>query len=206
MSSAYAADPLLICRVVYLDVHRKHGHAQNDQFQDVRAVMLGGVELSEIWLPVVMLAVAIAVAVPGLLSVWRNAKAKEEVERRLERRGTRFMEPHKHVSPVDNLVLQVSNKVAPTDEEKVSEVRARLALAGLSHSSAVGQYYLARLICVIVPQVALLFALPYLGNFPPMIPLFGSVALLIIGLVGPSFYVDHLISARRASVRWAFRT
>ena len=103
-------------------------------------------------------------------------------------------------APVDNLVLQVSNKVAPTDEDKVSEVRARLALAGLTHSSAVGQYYLARLVSVILPQVGLLFALPYLGNFAPTIPLFASVALLIVGFVGPSFYVDHLISARQKPV------
>ena len=107
--------------------------------------MFGDLPLTDIWLPAAMLAVAVAVAVPGLLSVWRNAKAKEEVERRLERRGTQFMEPHKHVSPVDNLVLQVSSKVAPTNEEKVSEVRARLALAGLTHSSAISSAYQVQL-------------------------------------------------------------
>ena len=159
--------------------------------------MFGDLALTDIWLPVLMFAVAVAVAVPGLVSVWRNAKAKEEVERRLERRGTIFMEPHRRVSPIDTIVLQVANKAAPTDEEKVSVARARLQLAGLSHPSAVGQYYLARLICVIVPQVLLLFGLPYLSGFPPMVPVFGSVALLIVGLVAPSFYVDSLISKRQ---------
>jgi tight adherence protein C len=166
--------------------------------------MFGDLPFTDIWLPIAMLAVAVAVAVPGVLSVWRNAKAKEEVERRLERRGTQFMEPHKHVSPVDNLVLQVSSKVAPTNEEKVSEVRARLALAGLTHSSAVGQYYLARLVCVILPQLALLFMLPYLSNFQSTVPLFISVGLLIVGLVAPSFYVDHLISARQSQCSLGF--
>lgn len=166
--------------------------------------MFSDLPLSDIWLPALMLGVAVMVAVPGLLSVWRSAKAKEEVERRLERRGTQFMEPRKHISPVDNLVLQVSSKVAPTDEEKVSEARARLALAGLTHPSAVGQYYLARLVCVIVPQVGLLFALPYFADMPTTVPLMTSVALLIIGLIGPSFYVDHLISARQSQCSLGF--
>ena len=160
--------------------------------------MFGGVSLADIWIPALMAGLAAIIAVPGILSVWRNAKAKEEVERRLDRRGTKFMEPRSKVSPVDNVVLQVSNKVAPTDEEKVSEVRARLALAGLTHPSAVGQYYLARIVGVILPQIALLFALPYLSDFPPTVPLFASVALLVVGLVGPSFYVDHLIGARQS--------
>jgi tight adherence protein C len=160
--------------------------------------MFGDLALTDIWLPVLMFAVAVAVAVPGLVSVWRNAKAKEEVERRLERRGTIFMEPHRRVSPIDNIVLQVANKAAPTDEEKVSVARARLQLAGLNHPSAVGQYYLARLVCVIVPQILLLFSLPYLSDLPAIVPLFASVALLVVGLVGPSFYVDSLISKRRS--------
>ena len=159
--------------------------------------MFDDLAFSDIWVPALMMAVAVLVAVPGLLSVWRNARAKEDVERRLERRGTSFMEPRRKVSPLDNMVLEVANRAAPTDEEKVSVVRARLQLAGLNHPSAVGQYYLARLVCVIVPQIALLFSLPYLGDFPVTIPLFASVALLVIGLVGPSFYVDSLISKRK---------
>ena len=166
--------------------------------------MFGDLALSDVWLPVLMFAVAAVVAVPGLLSVWRNAKAKDEVERRLERRGTGFMEPRQHVSPFDKMVLQVANKTAPTDEEKVSVARARLQLAGLTHPSAVGQYYLARLICVIVPQIVLLLSLPYLGGLPPTLPLFGSLALLIIGIVAPSFYVDRLISKRQSQCSLGF--
>ena len=166
--------------------------------------MLSGIDFREIWLPLLLAAAAIMIAVPGLLSVWRNAKAKEDVERRLERRGTGFMEPRQRLNALDGLVLQVANKAAPTDEEKMSAARARLALAGLTHPSAVGQYYLARLVCVFVPQVILLLSLPYLSDFPPTIPLFASVALLIVGLVAPSFFVDHLISQRQAQCSAGF--
>lgn len=160
--------------------------------------MLSDFTSLDFWLPAIMLSVAVLIAVPGILSVWRNAKAKEEVERRLERRGTRFMEPRNRVSPIDNMVLQVANKAAPTDEKEVSAARARLQLAGLTHPSAVGQYYLARLVCVIVPQLILLLSLPYIGDQSPMVLLFVSVGLLVIGLVAPSFYVDSLISKRQA--------
>ena len=167
--------------------------------------MIFGFAFADVWLPALMLVAAIAIAVPGMLSIWRNAKAKEEVERRLERRGTGFMEPRdRRATPLDNMVMQVANKAAPTDEKTVSAVRARLQLAGLTHPSAVGQYYLSRLVCVIVPQVALLFALPYLGGFPPTVPLFVSLGLLIIGLVAPSFYVDHLIGKRRRQCSLGF--
>lgn len=166
--------------------------------------MIFGLPLADIWLPALMLVAAIGIAVPGLLSVWRNAKAKEDVERRLERRGTSFMEPRARVSPIDGFVLKVADKAAPTNEETVSAARARLQLAGLTHPSAVGQYYLARLVCVIVPQVLLLFALPYLSGFPPTVPLFASLGLLIVGLVAPSFYVDNLISTRQSQCSLGF--
>lgn len=166
--------------------------------------MLNDLGLLDTWVPLLMFAAAMLIAVPGLVSFWRNAKAKEEVERRLERRGTGFMEPRKRLSPIDGMVLQVANKTAPTDEETVSAVRARLALAGLTHPSAVGQYYLARLVCVILPQIVLLFSLHYFSEMSPMVPLLASVALVIVGLVGPSFYVDHLISQRQSQCSAGF--
>lgn len=159
---------------------------------------------SDIWVPAGMLAVAVLIAVPGVLSVWRNAKAKEDVERRLERRGTSFMEPRQRMSALDSLVLKFAAKAAPTNEETVSAVRARLALAGLTRSSAVGQYYLARLVCVIAPQVLLLLALPYLGGVPPMYLLLGSISMVLAGIVAPSLYVDHLIGKRKRTCSSGF--
>jgi len=127
----------------------------------------------------------------------RNVRAKDEVSRRLERRGQGFDQPKKRASVVDEVVASFASKAAPTDEEEMSAARARLVQAGFTHPSAVGRYYLVRLVCVVAPQLVLLLALPYMGGLPQLAPLLGSVGLVLAGLIGPTLYIDQRISKRR---------
>ena len=148
--------------------------------------------------PVAMFVVAALLAAPAILGFFRSWQAKEDLERRLERRGSQPREAGKrNESRIGRAVTGLADRAAPTNEEAVSAARAQLIQAGFTNPNAVGRYYFVRFLAVVVPQVLLLLALPYLGNLPNMMPLLISVALVIIGLIAPGFYLDSRIGKRR---------
>ena len=53
-----------------------------------------------------------------------------------------------------------ADNAAPASGDEVNAVRGKLNLAGFPQKNAVSRYFAARFVCVVVPQVALLFALP----------------------------------------------
>ena len=62
--------------------------------------MLDMLNLGQNWIPAAMFAAAMLLAIPGTLSFMRNVRAKDEVSRRLERRGQGFDQPKKRASVV----------------------------------------------------------------------------------------------------------
>ncbi|MEZ5954595.1 MAG: type II secretion system F family protein [Hyphomonas sp.] len=160
--------------------------------------MFDGFTLQQSLVPGLMFVAAMLLAIPGTLSFMRNVRAKDEVERRLERRGQPGSEPVKRrAGAFDEVVASFASKAAPTDEEEMSTARARLVQAGFTHPAAVGRYYLVRLLCVVVPQLLVLLALPYLGGLPPLAPLLISVGLVLAGLMGPPMVIGQRISKRQ---------
>lgn len=159
--------------------------------------MFDGLTLQQSVVPGLMFVAAMLLAIPGALSFLRNVRVKDEVDRRLERRGNGIDLPRQKQSALKDTVAKFASKAAPTDEEEMSVARAKLVQAGFTHPSAVGRYYLARLVCVVAPQVVLLLALPYLGKLPQMAPLMISVTLVLGGLMAPPFYLSQRIGKRR---------
>ena len=150
------------------------------------------------WIPAAMFVIAVLVAVPGILSFLRSWRAKEDLERRLERRTTAPREDGpRNESRIGRAMIGFADSAAPDDEEKVSAARAKLVAAGYTNPNAVGRYFLARFVCVVVPQIGLLLALPYLGGLPKMMPLTISVGLVIMGLMAPSFFLSQKTTKRQ---------
>lgn len=151
------------------------------------------------WLPALMLALVPLVAVPGIMAFWRSFKAKEDLERRLERKHMRSPEQEeaRNESRIGRAVIGLANKATPVDEEKISVVRAKLIQAGYTEPHAVGRYFATRLISVLLLPILFLLALPYLGKLPTMAILSGCIIAVGAGLIGPDFFLNQRISKRQ---------
>ncbi|KCZ51604.1 type II secretion system F family protein [Hyphomonas pacifica] len=147
-------------------------------------------------IPIVMLALAGFLALPAILAFVRSWRAKEDLERRLERRHSRPREDSpRNESRIGRAVIGLANKATPQNEEAVSAVRGKLNKAGFTGPNAVARYYVARLICLGVPPVILLIALPYM-KLSSMMILMISIGLVIIGLLAPDFYLNKKAKQR----------
>ena len=147
-------------------------------------------------IPIVMLAIAGVLAVPAIMAFVRSWKAKEDLERRLERRGSRpAPQEARNDSRIGRAVIGLGNRATPSNEEAVSAVRAKLLQAGFTNQAAVGRYYVARIECVVLPQVALLIALPQLDGVSKQTLLMVSIGLIIAGLLAPDMFVSRRAKA-----------
>lgn len=153
-----------------------------------------------------MFALAMIVAIPGMLSVVRSARNEEQVMSRLQRGGQRgqLLNENRNQSRIGKAVIGFGQNAAPEDEGEVSAIRSKLMRAGFPHSSAIGKYYFARFVCVVVPQFILLMALPYMESLPDIVPLVSCLVLIIAGLALPSFWVQRRIEARQQACSQAF--
>jgi tight adherence protein C len=161
------------------------------------------------WIAAAMFAIAMIVAIPGILSFVRGQRAEEKLAERLARKrpGQRAEDGGpRNETRIGKAVAGFGHSAMPGDDEQVSAVRSKLIKAGFHRPSAVGRYYFARFFFVVVPQLALLFALPYIAMFdlPEIAPLVASLLLVLVGLALPSIYVDRRISARQQECSGGF--
>lgn len=149
-------------------------------------------------IPIAMLAIAGFLAVPAILAFAKSWRAKEDLERRLERKGSKPAEDRTpNESRIGRAVIGLTDRATPSDEEAVSVVRAKLQLAGFTNPRAVGRYYFARLVCLVVPQIGLLLSLPHLDGMSKTTLLTISVGLIIAGLLAPDFWLSSRTKGRQ---------
>jgi tight adherence protein C len=161
--------------------------------------------LSHPALPALMFIAALLVAAPGLIGFLRRRRTHSEMQRRLERRAEgQARSVASNENRIGKAVVGMTDRVAPADAQKVNVVRAKLRDAGFTHPNAVGRYFFARLVCVIVPQIGLLFALPHMKTFPEYAPAAASIAFILAGLALPGKYLDKRISDRKQACSAGF--
>ncbi len=161
--------------------------------------------LSHPLMPIGMLVLAALAAAPVMITFTRDMRAKQDLSRRLERRGKAGAEPEtRNETRIGKAMLGVGANAAPANEQQVSAAKAKLLLAGYTHPNAVGRYFFARLVCVSVPQMALFIALPYMSSLPKFAPLIACIVLIMLGLAAPSMYVDGQIKKRKLSCSMGF--
>ena len=156
-------------------------------------------------IPILLGLLALLLAVPGLLSFVRSRQDAGDIERRLMRRPVGApAEAKKKESQLGKAVMGMADNAAPTDGAEVSAARAKLNLAGFTGPTAVSRYFLARFVCVVIPQVALFFALPYLQDYPKYVPVLASITLVLAGLAAPGKFLDARISQRKQACSSGF--
>lgn len=161
--------------------------------------------LSGPWVPAALFLLAMLAAMPGVISFLRNRKADEDVSRRLTRRSPDAIDPPRRGgSAIGKAVMGLADNAAPAEGDEVNAVRGKLNLAGFTQKNAVSRYFAARFVCVVIPQVALLFALPYFADLPQYAPVAVSIALVLAGLAAPGIYLDQQIKKRRQAASLGF--
>lgn len=103
-----------------------------------------------------------------------------------------------------NAYQKYQHILLPTDEQLIGRTMQRLNHAGFHYRKHLYQYYAIRLLTMIcLPLVTLLVMSLFpgikLGMFFQM-----GVLMLVIGYIGPSFVLDHLINKRQKIIQRAF--
>lgn len=155
--------------------------------------------------PVALFVLAMLIAIPGVVSFLRNQKAEEEISRRLTRRSPGAIDqPKRAGSLIARALMGLPDNVAPTEGEQVNAVRGKLNLAGFTQANAVPRYFAARFVCVVIPQIALFFSLPYFDGLPKYAPVGASILLVLVGLAAPGMFLDAQIRKRKQAASLGF--
>jgi tight adherence protein C len=83
-------------------------------------------------------------------------------------------------------------------------LRQRLIRAGIYDPRAVGYFFAGRLALAVVLSIAAFTLLPMVMTVGPSVFWLGVLMAGVVGYVGPSFYVDRRVSARRDEHRAGF--
>lgn len=149
----------------------------------------------------VLLVLAVLAASPGLYMVWRTTGLDERVRDRLA--GKTVVEPTKtgfqdRLRPVADRMTKMVERAAPKDEDQLSDIRFRLVRAGFVSKNAVAVFFGARLVGLIVLQVGLVLALPWIEaqEYPNWFPFALSGFLAVAGLAMPGIYLDKRIEKK----------
>ena len=152
-------------------------------------------------LPGLIFAVALLAAVPGLLSVLQASGLRERLVSRLtgkSQNGIFNDLPKRAGSP--GILVSVGKwfeKAKPKDDEEIGEIRFKLIRAGLTHPQGVPLFYASRLVTLVVFQILVWLALPFVeaqglpGHFPILLAMIAAV----FGLMAPGMYLDKRIEA-----------
>jgi len=155
--------------------------------------------------PAALFFLAMLAAIPGIISFLRSRKAADDVSKRLMRRQPNAEDaPRRNESRIGRAISGFAESAGPTEGEEVNAVRAKLNLAGFTQKSAVSRYFAARFVCVVIPQVALFFALPYFAGFPKYAPVGASILLVLIGLAAPGKFLDMQVAKRKQACSLGF--
>lgn len=102
-------------------------------------------------------------------------------------------------------IRRKTNQLLPTSDAAQSLLRKRMIQAGFFAKSAPYWYSGARIFLLILPQAVLLMLWPgFFGHLPTNYLVYASIALAIVGFIGPSFYLDKRISKLQDEYRDGF--
>lgn len=151
-------------------------------------------------LPGLIFAAALLAAAPGLWAVLRASGLRERLVARLG--GTRSddlvsgLPQRAEGSGVLVALGKWFEKAKPKDDEEIGEIRFKLIRAGLTHPQGVPLFYASRLVSLVVCQVGVWFALPFVEaqGLPSHFPILLALMAAVLGLMLPGMYVDKRIA------------
>lgn len=144
-----------------------------------------------------------------LRSAFAGARADSRLRERLDARtpaARSVPDGEDRREGILSLLSRLGRQATPGDKEATNVIRQKLINAGMLGRNAVAWYYAARLICVVLPQIGLFFALPWVETqkLIPVPPIGISILLALIGLAAPDSFVERRIEKRRDEYRRGF--
>lgn len=153
--------------------------------------------LSSANIGLLVLAVALLAAAPGVVAIVRASGVASRIDLRLARRPATQGEGRSDSDARTRLADRLGSlaaRAAPKNKGETSQIRFCLLRARYTHPQAVPLFYGARLICLVAFPVAFFVAVPFLpDNLPGWFPLAGSGFLALFGLMLPGIIVDRRI-------------
>lgn len=93
----------------------------------------------------------------------------------------------------------------PSGEDRLAPLRKRLVQAGYMHPVAIRIYYALRILSPLMLSIGFVFLMFLV--FPKTAPntvLLGALILVLVGYLGPSYFLDRQVSTRQRKVREGF--
>lgn len=156
----------------------------------------------------VLVAIILLIGVPAFFFVVSRAGELDRVNKRLDSGlpasksdGAGGGSP---LSIFADLFTRVGEAGTPINPEQLSQIRFKLLQAGYPGKQAVSRYFAARLLCVIIPQIVLLFVIPPLRGMHEWAPVMTSLGLAVFGLGLPERFLNMRIDSRRQAASDGF--
>jgi tight adherence protein C len=154
--------------------------------------------------PIIWVAFAMAASLVLLVALLLSGR-KGRLDARLrglsEKPGSR-PEPDSLAQLAQTALPKMGHALMPTDDDKRTRLQARLIHAGLYGRQAMPVFLGVKLVLTVAPALLALMA-GLVGLVPLMESLLAGCALGIVGLIGPSFWLDQRKAARQTELRRA---
>lgn len=166
----------------------------NDVFHDSNTMLMG--------LLIFLAAGTLAFAVMAAVRV--RGAVKKRTSRIMDDGSARRSLQHSSQKTVAKLIDYTTKHYSGTDGENMKVLRRRMIQAGIYDSRAVAFFFIGRTALAVILAAAAFFFLPLVH--PMGGSMFGLVVMAagVAGYVGPSFYIDRRISARKLEHRSGF--
>ena len=152
-------------------------------------------------MPGLIFAAALLAAVPGVWAVIQALGLRDRLVTRLTGKpqdGVFNSLPKRADGPGFLISLgKWFEKAKPKDDEEIGEIRFKLIRAGLTHPQGVPLFYASRLVTLVVFQIVVWFALPFVEaqGLPSHFPILLALMAAVFGLMAPGMYLDKRIAA-----------
>ena len=152
-------------------------------------------------MPGLIFAAALLAAVPGVWAVIQALGLRDRLVTRLTgkpQHGVFDSLPKRADGPGFLISLgKWFEKAKPKDDEEIGEIRFKLIRAGLTHPQGVPLFYASRLVTLVVFQIVVWFALPFVEaqGLPSHFPILLALMAAVFGLMAPGMYLDKRIAA-----------
>lgn len=154
-----------------------------------------------------VVAVIVFLMAPSVMMLARAVRRSDRLISRLESRRPgerRANKQARRARSVGEWLGEIGKRATPGNAEQISALRFKLMRGGYLGKNAVSIYLGTRFVALILPQMMIL---PFIGQLADMherAPVALALLVLVIGLMGPDFYIDNRTKRQEREYREGF--
>ena len=154
-----------------------------------------------------VVAVMVFLMAPSVMMLARAVRRSDRLISRLESRRPgerRERKKARRARSVGEWLGEIGKRATPGNAEQISALRFKLMRGGYLGKNAVSIYLGTRFMALILPQMMIL---PFIGQLADMherAPVGLALLVLVIGLMGPDFYIDSRTKRQEREYREGF--